>query len=815
MRRKPFSENRQRQQLRTIVKRMVGSVSFFFVFESSALPHGLMIIFFFASHWMSGKNRKLAAERLEFAEAFRRVPSHWRQALRPDHAHWRCSRLSEHLYCYLADGRRHDSRPLVVQSPFVRDSVEQGFPMGHWNGSLIRSVVYKHGGGSLSDTPSKPGYEFRVRRADHGKLREFFQQLQALLNQSPMNAPEADHDAHEAHQLEMQSMNDDGLLLTAPCFVDRAAAKCTVLGQAEPTMRDDHWPPEACTLNVPWLQCRSQTTWLCPHPILDQYGRRLSLADATELQSSCRLAHFFYVTADVGAHQHRYEMHWCGCIVETKARVLSRQIQLALGEQGLVQLKRLRRERKDPSGGGQRLALAHSPPPPSAGQPPVPTVVAADSSDGTTSTPSEHMMLSPMAPHAASDDTIPRPTMDSPHWMMPPTMPACPDSPSLSRLPPHHVVCPDRRLLCATAPPMSHMPRPRACKRWLLPTLPSDAMGCICHNLAASDIFTLRQTCQRLRVVCECWLQRTRALSQRVVQRLALLGLSQWPALLQQAGAVLSGSFVLYALNEPPSAGSWQPHDLDVYLMTELSASQWRDDDDDDDDTGSAHVHRAHRLKPLPYWRFLPEGCNSDGLPWADAPPGQEPGAESPAVLIHRRAWHKYKMMSTQTVRMHVDTVRMHRVSIDFIVMGVRQANDKADSMDIEANEVSPTKHIPADDAPPCGGQETARLDRSPTPVHAVLSTLVEQTFDLDILKNTYDGQRVRIMNLPALTARHSESLRDHPLAWDKCLRRNFKYRSRGYTIEPFYVCEMRRALGEPRSFEQLACEWKLWKRQR
>lgn len=87
-----------------------------------------------------------------------------------------------------------------------------------------------------------------------------------------------------------------------------------------------------------------------------------------------------------------------------------------------------------------------------------------------------------------------------------------------------------------------------------LADLPSDMLGCIAHCLPASDIFTLRQINQRLRRVCEGWLQRTRALSKRLTQRLAQLGLSHWPDALQQTGGVLSGSFVLHALNEPPSA---------------------------------------------------------------------------------------------------------------------------------------------------------------------------------------------------------------------------------------------------------------------
>lgn len=89
----------------------------------------------------------------------------------------------------------------------------------------------------------------------------------------------------------------------------------------------------------------------------------------------------------------------------------------------------------------------------------------------------------------------------------------------------------------------------------LFADLPSDVLGCIAHFLPASDLFTLRQINRRLHRVYEEWLQRTRALSKRITQRLAQLGLSHWPAVLQQTGGVLSGSFVLHALNEPLSAG--------------------------------------------------------------------------------------------------------------------------------------------------------------------------------------------------------------------------------------------------------------------
>lgn len=288
----------------------------------------------------------------------------------------------------------------------------------------------------------------------------------------------------------------------------------------------------------------------------------------------------------------------------------------------------------------------------------------------------------------------------------------------------------------------------------------------------------------------------------------------------------MNGSFVFFFLLscffDLLDEASWTPHDIDVYLRTGLTMTQWHS--------------RVPTWTRLPYWRFLPHPCAEWQFPnFADVAPTDK------CALADRRAWCKYDMMSSQAVRVCVDTVALHKVSpeahhplsTDFIVVCTWSEDAHAD--DGTTTDVSKRPiHAERGDARFAAGEQKHKrvwADTRLLPHQAqtqaatgsrsgqqglttgtssadALSAFVNDTFDLDFLKNTYDGQRVRILQLGALARRCSVSHRGHPLSWETCQRRNFKYRNRGFAIEPFYVEEMRQALGEPPSWTDVAVQW-------
>lgn len=270
------------------------------------------------------EKRSKRTEQREFVQRYSRVPSHWHAALTPENACWRGAYPQgdgEPDFHYLADARHTDGRPLIVQTPFVLDSVEQGFPMGSWNGLLARAFMYQQSHSLAASSGPRPEYRFRIPRAGNEK---FFSRLYSVLHTSP--CPKTRHSDRSEHDLVLQ----------APCLVDRPLSKTTVHGTSDPAAIDDHLPSQWNWATFPRSNVATAAPLLCQQPILDQYGRRLSMADACELQAMCSMAHFFYVMA---YRHHRFEMRWCGCVIQVPGMVLFKQIRSALGEEKLAQLR--------------------------------------------------------------------------------------------------------------------------------------------------------------------------------------------------------------------------------------------------------------------------------------------------------------------------------------------------------------------------------------------------------------------------------------------------------------------------------------------